>query len=116
MRVNVEIIRRQTSSRWIVRDVAKLVVIVFQIADTVIVVSGMPDFLRCQLARSEGITTLHELHALREVLLDARRDEQVNVSWHDGKTVQLEFSLRAIPKQSLQKEVCMGRLLKMWVL
>ena len=47
----------------IVGDVAELVVVIFEIANAMLVIAGVPDLLWCENPRGEGVSALDQLNA-----------------------------------------------------
>jgi len=75
-------------------------------------IARVPYLFRRERPRGEGVTAFDELNALWQRLIKRSCDEQMDVLWHDCEAVQLEFVLLAIAEERLEKQVSVGRFLK----
>jgi hypothetical protein len=105
MCVDVEIVRRKSVGWRIVGDVTKLIVIVQQIPDTMLMIAAMPYFFLCDFPGRKGISAFDELNTFRKRLIVSRREEQMNMVWHNCETMQVEFALVSISVERLEEEL-----------
>jgi len=108
MRVHVSILPAESGGWGVVGDVAKLIVVVFVIANAMFVIAGVPDFLWCDRSRGEGVSALDELETFWQRLVRPWRYEEMDMVWHDCEAVKLELSLLAIAEESLDEDFCVG--------
>ena len=66
-----------------------------------LVIAAMPYLPLCKGARRKRISAFDELNTFRKSLIVARREKQMNMVWHDGEAVELEFVLFPISDKCL---------------
>jgi hypothetical protein len=84
--MNVRIVLKAFARR-IVRDVEELGAEIALIADSMLVIAGVPDVSGTLLAGCEGIATFDELNASGRADVDCWCDEDVDMVGHDGESV-----------------------------
>jgi len=70
MRVDVEIVGRETFCGWVVSDASELIVIVLKIANAVFVMARVPYLFRCERPCGEGVAAFDELKTFLQRLIE----------------------------------------------
>ena len=85
-------------------DVGELVLEVCCVADSVLVVAGLPDF-SCELfAHGVGVAAFDALDTAFDGLPWAGSDEDMQVFRHDSEAVELVAGLRAVVEEGLKEK------------
>src|ERR1700737_3924659 len=99
MSVDVGIVFGEVLSGWIVCYVDQLLVVVAQVADTVLVGARVADLSRGLLADGEGVATFYVLDGFGSWLIHGGRQQNVDMVGHDYKAVEEKFALIAIAEE-----------------
>lgn len=89
----------------VVRYVLKLGEEVGQVANAMLVITGVPDFSGRLLAHGEGVATFDELEAAGGALIARRCDEGVGVIGQHSETVELELPGVSISEKRADEEL-----------
>jgi hypothetical protein len=106
---------QQVLTRGIICNVEELSSEIFLIADSVLVIAGVPDVPGALVAGCEGIAAFDELDAARCAEVNCRCHEDVDVVGHDGESVEEEFPSVAIAEERGDEELCVFGSLEMSV-